>query len=574
LNFSFFVWFVIRNSVSKVILASAIFLLVGCGSIREIDYTDVSVPTEVQIPTTGASEPTLSNSSEKEQLSATSDLQLGESAEATFDLWSLVELSFSGPNSTGLSSEKNPFKLDLEVSFISPRGEEFLVPGFYQGNGEGGMDGNVWQVRFAPDEVGKWSYSTKSSDDLLNGQVGTLEVIQPKSCLDYHLNELPNFECLGRLNYTGQHYLQFAEGPFWLKGGVDEPEDFLAPDVSAGFPSKDEAIDFLADHGVNSIYLLLQNVDGDGQNVWPWFGSNQAEAKKHNEYFDLQKLREWERVFDLILNKGIVLHLVLEDDSGWTGFNREMYYREMVARFAHHNGLIWNISEEYNENYSPSEISQFAKMLRDLDPYDHPITVHHAGRTNQWEPFLNDPNIDLTSFQTGPRPQNEQAVHWFELVSAANKIIPISFDETGQLDAGQRELAREIIWSVYLGGANYELFTRLKSGYPEFELLFEDLLRARNFIEQLPFESMMPCNELLQPQTGYCFGKLGEALIIYFPEGGTLSIDLSSMAGKVEAHWFDPRTGETFPVNQIEGEKIQSFSAPDMKDWILKVTTQ
>ncbi len=563
-----------RNILEKAVMGAAIFLIVGCAPISEPDQQDEINPTEVQISPRGTNEPTLSITSEKEESLATNDLQQSENSEATYKLWSLVELIFKGPNSLGLSSESNPFKIDFEVSFISPAGEEFLVPGFYDGNGEGGMDGNVWKARFTPGETGAWRYSTISSDKSLDGHEGTFEVVGQKSCVDYLAEGLPNFECLGRLNYTGQHYLQFAEGPFWLKGGIDEPEDFLAPNVSAGFPSKDEAIDFLAEHGINSIYLVLHNVDGDGKNVWPWFGSNQDEAKVQDEFFDLEKLREWERIFDPIQNKGIVLHLVLEDDSAWAGFNREMYYREMVARFAHYNGLIWNISEEYNENYAPQEVSGFAKMLRDLDPYDHPITVHHAGGTNRWEPFLNDQNIDLTSFQTEPKPQNAQAVHWYELISAADKTIPRSFDETGQLEADQRELAREIIWSVYLGGANYELFTRLRSGYPEFESMLDDLQRARRFVEQLPFETMAPCNELLQPESGYCLGKLGEILIVYFPDGDTLSIDLTNMPGELKVNWFDPRTGGTLPVDLVDDGKIQSFSAPNDEDWVLRVSSQ
>lgn len=305
--------------------------------------------------------------------------------------------------------------------------------------------------------------------------------------------------------------------------------------------------------------------------MWPWYGSTQGEAKVNSKHFDVQKLQDWERIFDYLQKRGIVLHLVLEDDSAWTGFERQLYYREMMARFAHHKGIIWNISEEFNENYSPDEIKQFAGMLRDLDPYDHPITVHHAGRTNHWQPFLNEENIDLSSFQTEPIPQNEQAIYWFDQSKSADKTIPISFDETGQLAADERELSRRIVWSVYLGGANIELFTILDEGYLAFEPIFADMARARIFIEQLPFESMVPCNDLLQPERGYCFGKPGEVYVVYFPQGGSISIDLSGMGGFGDANWFDPRTGETTPADQIVGGEMVTFSAPSREDWVLRI---
>ena len=32
------------------------------------------------------------------------------------------------------------------------------MSGYYDGDGQGGSSGNVWKVRFNPDEAGTWSY--------------------------------------------------------------------------------------------------------------------------------------------------------------------------------------------------------------------------------------------------------------------------------------------------------------------------------------------------------------------------------------------------------------------------------
>ena len=373
--------------------------------------------------------------------------------------WSKAELDFHGPSSAGMSSSSNPFKIPMDVEFTSPGGQTFLVPAFYDGDGSGGLDGDVWKVRFSPDSVGLWSYASSSSEPLLDGNTGSFEVIAPSGCGSYAAGGLPDLGCAGRLEYVGGHYLKFADGPYWLKGGADEPESFLAPGANAGFGSKEAAIDYLASKGVNSIYLMLHNVDGDGRNVWPWVGANQAVAKANNEYFDVAKLQEWENLFEYIQAKGIVLHFVFEDDSGWTGFNRDMYYRELIARFGHHNGLIWNISEEYGENYSADQIKTFAGMVRDLDPYDHPITVHNVGSVSNWDPFLGDDRFDLTSLQTVASPQNDTVATWFGLSESSGRAIPISVDETGRIGTGDRALSRHIVWSIYVGGGMFEMYT-------------------------------------------------------------------------------------------------------------------
>ena len=496
----------------------------------------------------------------------------------TYVKWSKVEIDLNGPVSQGMSGTSNPFKIDVDVTFTGPGGT-FVVPAFYDGDGTGGLDGSVWRVRFAPNVAGTWSFSSASLEPLLDGQTGTFEVIEPGGCSSYVPGGLPDFSCVGRLDSVGQHYLKFADGPYWLKGGEDDPEDFLATSVgakgtdpNAGFITKEAAIDYLASKGVNSLYFMTHNIGGDGQNVWPWVGSTQGEAQANHEHFDIARLAQWEQLLAYIQSKGLVLHLVLEDDSGWTGFNRQMYYRELVARFGYLNAIYWNIGEEYNENYSSSQVKQWAQMIRDLDPYNHPITVHNQGSLSNWDPFVGDSRFDITSFQTLDSPQNSEAASWFQTVEDSVKTIPISFDETGKIDTGERSLARHIAWSVYMGGGNFEMHTSPLSDYRDFEGHFEDMTRARAFIEGLPFWEMLPTNILITSGTGYVFSKSGEAYAVYLPTGGGIGLDLSSNSNTYAGLWFNPRDGSTQSIGQVVGGGILSFTAPDGSDWVLSLS--
>lgn len=443
------------------------------------------------------------------------------------------------------------------------------MPGYYAGNGAGGMNGNLWKVHFSPDQTGVWGFTTNSSEPLLDGQGGTFEVINSIPCQGYSPGDLPEFSCTGRLQYSGDHYLRFDNGDYWLKGGEDDPEDFLAPGNTVGFNSKEEAIDYLAEKGVNSQYMMLQNIDGDGNNVWPWVGTTPIQAKNNQERIDLLKMAEWDHIFSYFQDKGIVLHLVLEDDEGWTGFNRAFYYQEMIARFSHFNGLIWNISEEYNEKYTADEIKSFAQMIRDLDPYDHPITVHHFESTDNWLPFLGDDRFDLTSLQTVNSPQNQTVADWFELAETSGRIIPISIDETGSLGPTDRELIRQILWSIYIGGGNFELHTFPITSYMDFEPSLEDMHRVRTFVEGLPYWQMRPMNNLVTSGNGYVFAKSGEIYSVYLPTGGQIDLDLTSTSSHFDGYWFNPRNGSSNAIGTIEGGSVRSFSAPSNEDWVI-----
>ena len=74
-------------------------------------------------------------------------------------VWQTMELYFQGPEASEDDVDPNPF-LDfrLQVHFTAPEGHVYNVPGFFNGDGQGGGAGRVWTVRFTPDRPGRWTY--------------------------------------------------------------------------------------------------------------------------------------------------------------------------------------------------------------------------------------------------------------------------------------------------------------------------------------------------------------------------------------------------------------------------------
>ena len=116
-------------------------------------------------------------------------------------------------------------------TFTGPSGQQYNVPGYFDGDGKGNGAGSVWRVRFAPDEVGTWRYavSFRRGREVAvslepqagapagpNGTSGSFTVAarDPRA---------PGFLKWGRLEYAGGHYLKFKDGPYWIKGGTDSP---------------------------------------------------------------------------------------------------------------------------------------------------------------------------------------------------------------------------------------------------------------------------------------------------------------------------------------------------------------
>lgn len=356
-----------------------------------------------------------------------------------FAKWSKIELTFNGPDSVG-TGDPNPFAVRLDVHFTSPTNAPFIVPGFYDGDGHGGLNGRIWKVRLSADEIGSWKYITHSDNPLLDGHKGTFVVTETPQTAT-------GFWRWGRLESVSTpqnaiRYLKFRDGPYWLKAGCDDPENFLGNYMHYNTLDKRKAaIDYLADHGINSCYIMTHNIDGDDKDVWPWLGKSQAEARTHaaaNTRFDVAKLEEWNELFQYMQTRGVVVYLILEDDSAWKGYDHDRYYREIIARFGYLPALIFNGGEEHNENYRLSQALQLMQRLQLIDPYNHPRGLHNVN--SPVADYIDAAQIDLTSIQTGNPgsrsglkhaiEHNQIAIDWIEACAArGRRQLMVNFDE-------------------------------------------------------------------------------------------------------------------------------------------------
>lgn len=469
--------------------------------------------------------------------------------------WETVELAFSGPASQSLGVD-NPFAIRLDVLFRSPDNREVPVPGFYAGDGAGGPDGDVWQVRFSADQNGRWTYRTDSDHPSLDGIEGDFNVVDPRP-------DAPDFYRWGRLEYVGEPYLKFRDGDYWVKAGADDPENILGA-AMGDWTSKRKQIDYLVEKGINSIYVMTHNLDGDSNDVWPWIGATSEEAKARPDRFDIAKLEHWRDFFVYLQQSSVALYMILEDDSAWTGYDRPAYYREMVARFGDLPVLYFNAGEEANENYSLDESIEHIKLLASIDPYDHPRAIHNV-RTPTAK-YIDAEELSLTSIQTWPTsPQrlNELGVAWAEACLARGKRpLVVNFDEARPAED------RRSVWAVYMARGVWEPIVYSPDAFMIHEPLWTELAAARRFVESLPFAEMFPANRLLSSGEGFCFAKPGKAYGVYLPAGGAAALEAPN--GFYDIAWYDPREGRFLEEQEAEASRLE-LTAPDDQDWAVRV---
>lgn len=371
--------------------------------------------------------------------------------------WHTVTLTFNGPN-TSENNSKNPF-LDyrLNVTFTSPNGVKFVVPGFYAADGNAAEtsanSGNKWRARFSPNEIGRWTYTTSfrtGTNVAVNanesaGNATSFDGASGDFTISQSTKALPDNRARGRLNYVGERYLKFEEtGAYFLKAGSDSPENLLAyndfdntvakktwgphaQDWKWGDPKwKGDngkelvgAINYLASKGMNAFSFLTLTVMGDGKDVWPWAAStnnsldgNSGTDAQNRLRYDVSKLAQWEILFSHADTKGMYLHFKTQEnendlllDGGELGVQRKLYYRELIARFGHHLALNWNLGEEHNlyqdlNDTQNTRVKQYANYFRSVDPYQNHIVIHSY--PDSWhQQQLYGPLLGNQSFLTG-----------------------------------------------------------------------------------------------------------------------------------------------------------------------------
>ncbi len=555
--------------------------------------------------------------------------------------WQPLTLELNGPQVSAQDAQVNPF-LDyrLQVTFLGPSGQVYLVPGYFAGDGLGGTDGNLWRANFAADEAGDWRYCVSFRQgsgvavDLAHdagqplapdGIGGMIEVSSPEP-------NAPDFFRWGRLEYVGEHYLKFRDGPYWLKGGTNSPENFLgyvgfsntvdqggvlpdflhsyAPHVVDALPDDPAlaggqgilgALNYLSAQHVNSIYFLVMNLGGDGQETYPYL------TPDDNTRFDVAKLEQWGVVLEHAQRRGIALHIVLNEveeenrlrlDGGTLGVERQLFYREMVARFAHLPAIKWNLSEEIA--YTGEQQREFADYLNAHDWANHPIVVHNpvGGAEVIYGGLLGDKRFNGTAFQYPAAEAGQLVETWRQRSAEAGRPWVIDMDENNPAGVGLTadnagDLRKAILYDVYFsGGAGIEWYL----GYHELPLggdmnledfrtrerMWNYMWHARRFMEEnLPFHLMSPADERLSGESpNYGGGEvlaLDDQIVAVYLPAATPSGTLTIGPGVYILRWYDPRTGEfaSEPIVVSATEFGLPLGLPPSNpdgDWVVLVT--
>lgn len=597
---------------------------------------------------------------------ATADVAVKQTGE--LKKWHAVTLTFDGPQASE-TDKNNPFiTYRLNVEFIhQATNQRFLVPGYFAADGDaantGAIVGNKWRVHFSPNEVGEWRWKASFRKDnfvavspkTLSGfSAGFMDRQTGKFVIQKSDKKAPDFRAKGRLQYINEPYLRFAEnGEYFIKSGPDAPENLLSyvdfdgtfhndgykdelvktwqahiKDWNKGDPTWQKgkgkaligALNYIASKGMNSISFLTLNIMGDDKNVFPYIDYTTYDR------FDVSKLAQWEIIFSHAQSLGLFLHFKTQEvenqgllDNGGLGLHRQLYYRELIARFGHHLALNWNMAEESGEWHTghltmPQTTIQrlaMAKYFENNDPYKHHVVIHNG---EFFEDITKDDSAYTgVSLQTDRKdysrvhPEVKRIRSW---PVTNGRPLAVSVDEPGHhefnlppdsIDPEHNFARMNALWGSFMAGA-WGVEWYFGYGYPHSDLTAQDWRTRELFWEQVKhaldffkltdveYHKAKSFDHLVNNQAennAWVLAQPSEFYIVYVKNAAKeINLLMDYGIGEYSLHWFDPRNGgklqkgskskiviDREPKNVWE-KSHQTLGLPPShvdKDWVLLV---
>ena len=94
-----------------------------------------------------------------------------------------------------------------------------------------------------------------------------------------------------------------------------------------------------------------------------------------------------------------------------------------------------------------------------------------------------------------------------------------------------------------------------------------------DLFQKVEFWNMSPSDNLVTSGTAYCLANTGQEYIIYLPDGGSVTVDLSDATGALNVEWCDPKDGIYHDEGTVTGGGIETFTPPFSGDAVLHIVS-
>ena len=267
---------------------------------------------------------------------------------------------------------------------------------------------------------------------------------------------------------------------------------------------------------------------------------------------------------------------------------QEAYVRKVIDAVNDLDNVLYEIGNEigdYSTEWQYHIIRYIHKYEKDK-PKQHPV-----GMTFQWaredrgtnENLFNSPAEWISPNPDGGYRDNPPAADGSKVIlsdtdhlwgiggnqawvwkSFCRGLNPIFMDPYREVKKNDVQDEQETTWTDHLSDE-----PTLDSQWSPIRINMGYTLAYAN---RMNLADMVPHNDLAS--TKYCLANPGVEYLIYLPDGGNVTVDLSDVSGVLAVEWFNPNTGVATDGGTVQGDAQQMFKSPFEGDAVLYIRAE
>lgn len=452
-----------------------------------------------------------------------------------------------------LSQKENPYFINVFADFIHEESGKVIknVPGFFNTS-------ETWFIRFSPRLTGKWKAKTHSTHPGLDGHQFELEAKtkSESSQIPAPLAIDPN--CPSKfITEDGDPEILIGFECDWLfsfhQSQPEKVEEKLKLLKRSGF---NYIVTNLYVHSFREEFLPDPEDSYSFPRLFPFGGSNEKpdHSQMNPDFFE---------DFDSLIHKchqlGMRVHLMFQahnKEVNWPErFSKEdeLFWKYITARYQAFSNMVFDIGKEPFLTYKQTGSHDYNKYCIDLirkhNAYHRFVLCHDAANPSPGLVGEMDQYTDFTTDQIHlPDCVNYNREAQAKIKKINRPYINIEYGYELGVEAKEPYIDGEghsvdwqtmlkWTWSIYMAGAyaNY-YYSNTAWNIIQFDPVpysWRSYSILRHTLENIPFNKMKPRNDLVD--RGFCLAEEEKTYLIFLPEGGDFSLDLSFLPHKIDS---------------------------------------
>ena len=264
------------------------------------------------------------------------------------------------------------------------------------------------------------------------------------------------------------------------------------------------------------------------------------------------------------------------------------YVRKVIDSVNDLDNVLFEVANEAVESSKDwqYDMIEFIHMVEATKSKQHPVGITAAYWTlDETRRNVDASRAEWVSYQyemKPPKGQEELDVN-DPLVADGRKVSIQDSDHWWVVPLyGNAPFGSEWVWKSFCRGHNPILMehlpprsfvardTPLTADDPGYKASRIAMGQTRRYAERINLAVMTPSKEIAS--TTYCLANAGKQYLVYLPNGGKVTVDLSAAKDDLAVEWFDPVKNKAVAASAIRGGARRELTAPFTGATVLYLT--